>query len=192
MKNLLFKLNIKSASGKSAGFTLVEALVAISILLISVVGPLSIVSESIKIANLGKDQVTAFYLAQEAIEYLRNKRDTNVLQNLSWLSGPEIGNCDGVDTCRIDVTSDSTANCLNDPGGVCKKLNKFRDASSEMVTFLYNSGVEYEATSFSRSVNIKEVVSNREAVITVKMEWTSNLIQREFTIVERIFNWSGI
>lgn len=205
MKNFLLEINntkngfiqhLTSKKKLGAGFTLVEALVAISILLISIVGPLSIVAESIKTANLGKDQITAFYLAQEAVEYIRNIRDTNVLEGKNWLS-TDIVNCYGNATCRVDAVNNNTVSCANDsPAGVCKKLNKFKDISSKLTTYRYDQPSGYVETTFTRSVNVTDIIngvkSDHEAIITVTMNWTSNLIPRSFTIVERIFNWSGI
>lgn len=66
---------------KEAGFTILETLVAISILVIALTAPLAIVSQALKSSYFARDQVTAYYLAQEAIEFLRNKRDNAGLQS---------------------------------------------------------------------------------------------------------------
>src|SRR4051812_13810349 len=50
-------------------FTLVESMVAISILALAVTGPMIIAQKGIGSAIYAKDQITAFYLAQEAVEY---------------------------------------------------------------------------------------------------------------------------
>ena len=57
------------------GFTLLETFVAITILMFAVVGPLTIVSKALNASYDSRDQITAFYLAQDAIEYIRNVRD---------------------------------------------------------------------------------------------------------------------
>lgn len=66
-------------SAKVAGFTILETLVAISILLLALTAPLVIVSQALRSSYFSRDQITAYYLAQEAIEYLRNKRDNQGL-----------------------------------------------------------------------------------------------------------------
>lgn len=63
----------------SAGFTILETLVAISILVLALTAPLVIVSQALKSSYFSRDQITAYYLAQEAVEYLRNKRDNQGL-----------------------------------------------------------------------------------------------------------------
>jgi len=61
------------------GFTLVETLVAISIFTVSILGMMSILASGIADTNYAKQKITAEYLAQEGIEYVRNMRDTEVL-----------------------------------------------------------------------------------------------------------------
>jgi Tfp pilus assembly protein PilV len=61
------------------GFTLVETLVAISIFTMSIIALMSVLASGISNTNYAKTKITASYLAQEGIEYARNKRDTSVL-----------------------------------------------------------------------------------------------------------------
>jgi type II secretory pathway pseudopilin PulG len=53
---------------KNKAFTLIEALIAIAILMISIAAPLSLAAKGIEAANLAKQQITAYYLAQDAYE----------------------------------------------------------------------------------------------------------------------------
>lgn len=84
----MFKFLSKENKGTNSakGFTLVEAMVAISILSLAVTGPMIIAQKGIGAAIYARDQITAFYLAQEAVEYIRNVRDTNRINNISWLT----------------------------------------------------------------------------------------------------------
>ncbi len=77
MKFLKFKFN--KIGGFKKGLTLVETLVAISILTISVIGPLGIIAQALHTSYYTRDQMTAYYLAQEAVEYVRNLRDNQGL-----------------------------------------------------------------------------------------------------------------
>jgi prepilin-type N-terminal cleavage/methylation domain-containing protein len=60
---------------QSSGFTLVETLIAVSILAIATAGPLYTASRALVAAETARDQLTASYLAQEGIEYVRMMRD---------------------------------------------------------------------------------------------------------------------
>lgn len=87
--NIIPKNHIK----KQKAFTLVETLVAISILTIALTGPLAIIAQALRSSYFARDQITAYYLAQEAVEYIRNQRDFNGLQGVNapaagdWLHG---------------------------------------------------------------------------------------------------------
>ena len=62
-----------------AGFTLIEAMVAITIVTLAVTGPLFTASRAIVAAQMARQKLTASYLAQEGIEYARAMRDNEYL-----------------------------------------------------------------------------------------------------------------
>lgn len=64
---------------RNGAFTLVETLVAISIFTVSILGLMLVLASGISNINYAKNKITASYLAQEGIEYVRNMRDTDGL-----------------------------------------------------------------------------------------------------------------
>lgn len=64
-------------------FTLLETMVAIYILLTGIVGSMSAVAQSLASVSIFKDQLIASNLAQEGVELVRNKRDSNFFQESS-------------------------------------------------------------------------------------------------------------
>jgi Tfp pilus assembly protein PilV len=62
----------------SRGFTIIETLVAVTILMIAVAGPLVVASKGLNAALYARDQVIASYLAQESMEAIKNQRDNNI------------------------------------------------------------------------------------------------------------------
>jgi type II secretory pathway pseudopilin PulG len=87
MKNLKTKMQ---RSNTTVGFTLIEALVAIAVLMVAITGPMVLAQKSLSSADLSKDQTTASFLAQDAIEDVLNIRDTIAVSQTtgSWLTGP--------------------------------------------------------------------------------------------------------
>ncbi|MEN9852337.1 MAG: hypothetical protein RI996_280 [Candidatus Parcubacteria bacterium] len=106
----------KSIQKEEDGFTLVETLIAVLILVTSVVTPLSIASQAIVYSATARDQIIASNLAQEAIDFVRNERDRSALnvtaanparfQNFLSKFGTYSGTntyCYATDGCAIDA-----------------------------------------------------------------------------------------
>lgn len=93
------------------GYSFVEVLVAIAILLVGLVGPLTIASTGLKNATFAREQNIAFFLAQEGIEgvlYLREEAGLEHLENDSastwdWVDAlPEA--CFTGSRCAVDIS----------------------------------------------------------------------------------------
>ncbi|MGC9602477.1 MAG: prepilin-type N-terminal cleavage/methylation domain-containing protein [Minisyncoccia bacterium] len=188
------------------GFTLVETLIAISVLAIAITGPLVIAQEGLQAALISKDQITAFYLAQDAIEYIRYARDTNCLVAGSSSSGCPAGqwlagngsaaqdvnltpcvSANGTNACTVDVIAlTQPAACA---GGVCPAINY--DSTNNY--FTYKSG---SASIFTRTISITSPVCNsgntlcnaNEAAIAVTVSWNDPL-SHSITVGENITDW---
>lgn len=74
---------------KSRGFTLVETMIAVTIVTLSVAGPLYGASRAFVAAEISRDHLIASYLAQEGIEYVREMRDDEYLAAYK-ASGPNV------------------------------------------------------------------------------------------------------
>lgn len=70
---------------KNRGFSLLESMVAITILLVAVVGPLSAIGDSLSQIYIARDQMVAINLAQEGIEAVRQIRDSDMIRG--WNEG---------------------------------------------------------------------------------------------------------
>src|SRR6185437_13507555 len=97
------------------GFTLIETLVAVLLLSIAIVGPMTIAQKGLQTALISKDQATAFNLAQDAIEFVRFARDTNCLvagpggcPAGNWLHGNGGAGTIALDNC---VSTTGTSAC---------------------------------------------------------------------------------
>ncbi len=163
------------------GFTLVESLVAIGILTLAITATFTAIQSSLQTSSIAKDQVTAFYLAQEAVEFIKNQRDQNALIDIngtatSWLSG--LNNCISPNTCTIDVPLRTVTLC---PGGVCPVLRE------DTVSGLYGYTGSWPVTNFTRSIQILNVSAN-EIIATTTMTWINRGATKTFQVSELIFN----
>lgn len=191
MKNLQSKTyKLKT----SLGFTLVETLVAISILSLSIVATFTAVQNGLQNSSIAKDQTTAFYLAQEAMEFIKNKRDENALYTInggvtahSWLYGlsetDDVSNpCYFGKVCTIDSPTKAIAYCgMSFSASICTRLKQ--DPDTGLFGYTYSS-----PTIFRRGIQFTEIVSNREVLVTIEMNWTSRWGEKSFQVSELLFN----
>ena len=125
----MFSLNqnriesVNERRGFIGGYSLVEVLIAISILLISIIGPFTIASTGLKNASFSKQQNTAFFLAQEGLEAVIKIREDNALprfvqgnDSLSvWDQVTALSslNCTDANPCGVDASNSTVFDCDN-------------------------------------------------------------------------------
>lgn len=199
---------------ESNGFTLIEAMVAVTILTLAVTGPLFTASRATVAAEIVQDQLTASYLAQEGIEYTRAMRDDEYLlayaaggSNISstawndFLSTSMSSHSGNVSACR------SPAVCTLDmsrsvgtgsglalepcPGGTCSPL------------YLRGDGVYTQQSigatiqPYTRTVQIVDVPGTSDAPgapypdkrIVSTVTWTFHGIPYSITITDHLTPW---
>lgn len=172
----------KSLFYDAGGFSLIETFVAISVLLFAVTGVLTITQQSLKSASLSKDRLIAVNLAQEAIEFVRNKKDENIMKDGwgNWFSGgtTNLQQC-VTERCFVDVHSDQLERC----SGQCDPLT-YDDASGR-----YGQSSSWEDTRFTRTVSIRQLSPDREARVTVTVSWPVGLRTEEVVLEENMLPW---
>jgi prepilin-type N-terminal cleavage/methylation domain-containing protein len=179
------------------GFTLVETLVAISILSISILGTFTAVQGSLQSSTFAKDQIIATYLIQDAVEYIRNVRDENALVSLKnqstggnaipWLTGlssTATDPCYFGKFCTVDSLARSVMTC---PGvaGSCTFLKQDTVTGS----FGYSNG-SWPDSKFKREIQFSQSLTPNpdEVMITVTVSWTSGVFSKTLTEQQLLFN----
>ena len=76
-----------SNNTKNKGFTLIELVIAIFILVVAIIGVYNSYSTVIVLTAGASSRFTGAYLAQEGIEIVRNMRDNNWLKRQNWMNG---------------------------------------------------------------------------------------------------------
>jgi prepilin-type N-terminal cleavage/methylation domain-containing protein len=183
--------NVKKITN-TRGMTLIETLVAITILTVAIVAPMSLTMQSLSASYYARDQIIAFNLGQEAIESVRSVRDGNILRIAydQKNCNPMTLLCGIVVTGEpfiIDVTTNQMEAC---PAGGCPMLQTNGDLYGyDQLNDLPGS---WEDTRFKRSV-IAEFVpgdTNDEIRVVVTVEWEAGPLQtRTFTIYENLYRW---
>lgn len=176
-----------------SGFTLVEILVAISILSIAILATFTAVSQSLKATNFSEDQIIAYHLADEALEYIRNRRDSNAIQHIIALgTGSTYGWLTGISpacsvACYIDTTvlpANAITACSGNAASCPVLLYGTNGAYNGL--YQYTSGT---ATMYKRSVAMT-MINATEASFTVTVSWTAQNISKNYTQTMVLRNWT--
>lgn len=151
------------------GFTLIETIVAVGIIVIGLVSVLTAITTSLfYVSNIG-DRLIASNLTAEGLEVVRNIRDNNWLQGLSWNSGLADGD--------YQVSYNSTA--LSPYGGNPLLL----DGASGL--YNYSSGA---STPYGRKISISNL-SGYEIRVISTVTWQRRGITYSNSAESHLFNW---
>lgn len=171
---LLILFNMKFRPNKQSGYSLVEVLIAITVLLISIVGPLTIAQAGLKNASLAKQQNTAFFLAQEGLEVVVKMREDDALPSYVSNPGDDVWSESGVlgiddlectsDTpCGVDIANSELFRC--DADGETCDLYLF-DSGRDRYRHDSTGG---EATRYRREISVN--VNDTRLHVTARVNW---------------------
>ncbi len=170
---------------RERGFTLVETLVAVTILLVVITGPMTIASNGMKNSYYAGDQTTAVYLAQEAIEAVQKLRDDNALAayNVYKTGGVYSGftidwwtnlnpNCKDSDGCDVDFSSGSLV-FNRDCTTISLCLLKV-DTGGTYSSRVYGYTAGWSDSTFTRRIQVG-ALSGGAVPVTVTVSWNASV-----------------
>lgn len=185
----------------AAGFTLIETFVAILILMTALAGALSLASNGFNSSDVAGDQITASYLAQDAVEYVRYVRDSTCIntpddgcaQWLSKLSACTSGSCYFDSSGDYTIGSQSPQPCT---GGTCPQMEFDPDSGLYNYATLPSGiipnsdiGANNGPSKFTRTVTIT-TPNDYEADINVVVSWAKpSGATAQVDLEEDMFNW---
>ncbi len=175
IEDLKLKIATKPSSG---GFTIVETLVAVTILMIAIAGPLTVATQALHAAQDAKNQMIATNLAQETIEELRNFKDNNITTtSLDQLFGGYVpGGSGGNGPWFIEPNRYGSGTFITGP---CTQVSTVCALSIDPDNG-YSVG-QFARTPFRRSF-IATQVSSSEYLITVTVTWSSGTADNQIRI----------
>ncbi len=162
------------------GFTLIETMVAIAILTLSIVGPMIAANRAIVAAETARDQLSASYLGQEGIEFVRAVRDNQFLATYpantanawtNFLNSSLITPCRSPGICSLGPMQ-SNGTLLLCTGSNCTP-------PFSLVT---------NGTKFARTIQLVGMTGTDERVVS-KVSWSFHSIPYSVTITDHLTPW---
>ncbi|MGB9848015.1 MAG: type IV pilus modification PilV family protein [Minisyncoccia bacterium] len=151
------------------GFSIIEVMVAIGVILVSFIGMLTLINRSLIFHDLAYSRLIASYLAQEGIEIVRNIRDNNILQNKNWNEGLSAG------TYQVQYDDLSLRPYTGEP----LKL----DTANGI--YNYDSGA---LTRYIRQINIDPISPDHIRVQSI-VTWTNRGGSFNIVVEDHLYNW---
>lgn len=153
------------------GFSIIEVIVAIGVILIAFTGMLTLINRSLAFHDLAYSRLIASYLAQEGIEIVRNIRDNNILQSKNWNVGLSTG------TYQVQYNDLALRNYTGEP----LKLDTVNGI------YNYNSGA---ITRYIREINIRTISSDHIVVQSI-VTWKNRGGSFDVVVEDHLYNWLG-
>jgi len=149
-----------------SGYSLVEVLVAISILLLATVGPMTIAARSLQFAEFSSQQNTAYFLAQEGIEAVFKVREEAGIAALAsdpfgdpwqWL-GSEFSDCEDANGCGLDWRNENDFVQIPNCGSNGTGCQIYYDDTASRARYSHDNGGE--PTPYTRTVYLQDAGTN--------------------------------
>lgn len=193
--------NMKHFPHHNNGFTLVETIIAIFILSMTIGALLTLAANGFYSVRYSRNQIVADNLAQEAIEYIRNTRDTVFLTDYSTVYDPTVNynkwvalknsfsGCFTGNGCIVDIYT-TGANFIA-CGSTCPFMRYFENNGIYGYTYGYpfSGGTAYD-TSYVRTITMTPASSTADYIIvTVTIRWLNGNTSKTTSQSVLLTNW---
>ncbi len=178
--------NIKESG---AGFTLIELVISIFILVVAIIGIYNSFSTVVILTAGASSRFTAAYLAQEGVEIVRNTRDNNWLNSRVWSDG--LLGCEN--GCEADYKTGEvgSANTALTPFGDNYLKIKSDPNITKNVFYSYDSFGSFTTTKFKRKITITPDPNPLRPVlkVSVLVTWMEKDEPFSITVEEYLYDW---
>lgn len=137
------------------GYLLIESMVAITVIVIGLMGIFALLSRSLSLNRVISDRYVASYLAAEGIEIVKNLIDNNVLSGDAWNKNLNEG------SYQFDYSAIILPSAC---GSVCNKVFYW-----DAVRKIYGFDPTGQKTNFVRKVSIKTIVDRSGLVQSIQV-----------------------
>ena len=156
---------------KNKGYILIEAIIAITIAVVGLLGIFSLLSRSLSLNRVVADRFVASYLAAEGIEIVKNLVDNNILAGKPWNAGLSSG------SYEADYTDT----------GLVPASGRFIKVNTETGAYGY---AEMTPTLIKRAITIRNSSDGEEITIGSRVNWTTRGGGKfAINLEDHLFHW---
>lgn len=164
------------------GFTLIEVLVAVSILVVISLGVIQLLVRSKQVADTGREKFVATNLAREGLELVRALRDTN------WFTDDDRSHWIADSMCSTFTYDVEQFQAGGDVGDEFSSVLFIHPDGS----WSHAAGPDGVATPYSRELEVD--CSQRESgpaqvVVTSRVSWEGRGGTQEVVLKDKLYNW---
>ena len=163
---------------KNKGFSLIEIIVAIGVIISVFIGSIALISFTISSTRVARSKTMAIGLAQEGLEIVRNIRDNNWLNYKrkvsNWRDGLSFGDW------RVQYNNPALISFVNAP----LQINTSGFYGYNGIAG-FSGGTD---TPFSRKITLEYIGNNQLKVIS-EVTWQERGINNSVKAETRLYNW---
>lgn len=165
----------------TSGYSLIEVLVAVALLMFAIVGPMTIAVKSSQSSQYARQQTTAFFLAQEGISIVNTIRNNEALAWANdsrvdawrWLDDPDLAPCFENYGCNIDFTGASFLSTVTS----CEEPEDCQMQFSETRGRLVYQMRAGDLTPYRRIITLTKLgIEEEEIQVVSTIQWDTKLL----------------
>ena len=161
----------------SKGFTLIEVLAAVFVVVMGAVGVFGLVTRTVSFTSFVNSQLVASYLVQEGLEIVRNIRDANFLKIHKGVGGQWN---DGLTPCAAGCGADYNDVALGSFQGTFLRLTDG--------FYTYDADADSADTIFKRKITIDSATTD-VLKVSVDVSWQDKGNLRIVRGATNLYNW---
>lgn len=175
----------RTLNSSRKGQSLIEAMVALTILMVGLMGVLNLISRSLFLQHVTADQAKATYIASEGIEIAKSLIDHDVYLNTATAGASGgWGSCFSAGDYNLDYT---TRTCITIPNYQGDPL--YLDPQTSLYYTSTDAPAGSTATGFVRKITISYPNSNAIKVQSTVTWSTGTVIDQHLVLEDTFYNW---
>jgi hypothetical protein len=173
-----------SIATSRSGQSLVEALVALSILTVGFLGIITLLNKSLQLSKTTSDDTQATYLAAEGIEVAKSLIDHDVYEGI-FQGSDEWGACfplPGVHYYELDYATTNCASLISSANPMNSPL--YFHPATDLFSYSSAGGTK---SAFTRDIKITN--NGEEIDVQSIVHWSDGLASNDIVLEDQFYNW---